>query len=191
MIRYDCCAPIETKHRVGSGHHRWDEALAEVIFDDPRLIDIISEFPRQEIPIWQRPWLDAAKADGYPIEYRAYVNDGAVVGISNYYPQRPLPLYDDHILQVIANTDALIAKAPTPFLWNHSLLQREFEEFQDTNQIHFTTDYFLPADSHTLLLIEDGPPHELGAHPCCFEPGDISGIALDSSTQPLPLPVYP
>ena len=54
--------------------------------------------------------------DGYPVEYRAYVEDGKLLGISNYYPQRPLPHVPEHIKAVSEMTQRFIAAAPTPFL---------------------------------------------------------------------------
>ena len=45
------------------------------------------------------------------------------------------------------------------------------------NGIHFTMD-FIVTDSDDALFLEGGPPHELGAHECCFREGAVEGLAL-------------
>ena len=179
MLRYDCCAPIETKMRLSLGEPDWHPDMALMIFDDPRLMDIIGEYPREAVPVWQRPWLDAEILERYPVEYRAYVRNGQVQGISNYYPQRPISLNQDHIDQVTQHTELLIQHAKTPFLWNHGMLRTAFNAKEDPDGVHFTADYILPKGRNDLLFLEGGPPHELGADPCCFPAGAINGIALE------------
>ena len=60
---------------------------------DPRRV------PRIGVPVWRRPWLGAeiVMEEGWPIEYRAFVKNGELTGISSYYVQRPLPRRDDEI----------------------------------------------------------------------------------------------
>ncbi|WP_163616092.1 hypothetical protein, partial [Klebsiella pneumoniae] len=60
--------------------------------DDFRAFDIIAEHPWPELSAWGRPWVEIEKLGGYPIEYRAFVIDDEIVGVSNYYPQRALSL---------------------------------------------------------------------------------------------------
>lgn len=179
MMRFDFCSSSETKYRLANGLHQWDPAVRELTIDDPRVFDIMMEFPKERIPVWQRPWIDAAILDGYPVEYRVFVNDGRIAGISNYYPQRPLPRDDQQIQRVRELTHQLISAAQPPFLWNTGLLSRHFHETRDPDNVHFTADYIVASDDEVLFL-EGGTPHELGAHPCCFEPGLIDGIALAS-----------
>ena len=179
MLRYDCCAPIETKMRLSLGEPEWHPDMALMIFDDPRLVDIISEYPREAIPVWQRPWLDAEILEHYPVEYRVYVRNGQIQGISNYYPQRPIALNQNHINQVTQHTELLIQHAQTPFLWNNGMLRSAFDAKEDPDGVHFTADYILPEGGNHLLFLEGGPPHELGAHPCCFPADAINGIALE------------
>ena len=179
MLRYDCCAPSETKMRISMGEPEWRPEMTVMIFDDPRLMDIISEFPREEIPIWQRPWLNAEIVGHYPVEYRAYVKDGQIQGISNYYPQRPISFSQGHIDQVTEYTALLIQHASTPFLWNNGAFRHGFDANEDPDGIHFTADFIQPKRSNNLLFLEGGPPHELGADPCCFPAGAINGIALE------------
>jgi len=43
----------------------------------------------------------------------------------------------------------------------------------------FTADFVVTEDDEVLFL-EGGPPHTAlwGAHPCCFVPGNVEGVAL-------------
>ena len=69
-----------------------------------------------------------------------------------------------------------------------------------TKGVHFTADYIVDADDNVAFL-EGGPPHHLGAHPCCFPMGEtpvplrsprrpsqqrIPKLALHRHTDPLP-----
>lgn len=177
MLRFDFCAPIGTKFRLSEGQADFHPDMAVPILDDPRAYDILFEFPREAVPVYQRPWLRAALHEGYPVEYRVFVRDGQVQGISNYYPQRPLPHDQDHMDTVTEYTERLIRKVRTPFLWNERPYASSFFEEHDRGGIHFTADYIV-SESGSILLLEGGPPNELGAHPCCFPDGDTNGIAM-------------
>ena len=40
-------------------------------------------------------------------------------------------------------------------------------------------------EHNEVLFLEGGPPHELGAHMCCFRPGEIDGgVALEDRNEP-------
>ena len=92
MMRLDCCADGELKYRMSRGDSGgFQPEFGAIILDDMRSYDMVSEYPRENIPIWQRPWAETQVIDGYPVEYRAYVRDGKLQGISSYYPHRPLP----------------------------------------------------------------------------------------------------
>ena len=182
MMRFDCCSGTEVKHRLSEGHPTWHPDFNTVNIGDPRIFDIVLEFPRERIPIWRRPWLNTRTIEDYPVEYRTYVYDGNLDGISNYYIQRPLPLIQKHIDQVTEYTNRLIEAAPTPFLWNDSPHLDYFAQRYDISGIHFTAD-FIVSEQDEVLFLEGGPPHHLGAHPCCFPVGQTQGIAL-SAHQP-------
>jgi len=182
MIRFDCCSSMELKQRMASGQTDWQPEFAIPVLDDPRLMDILSEFPRPDVPIWSRPWIVAAKVQNYPVEYRAFVRDGLVAGISSYYPQRPLPRFEDQIRTVNHHTEVLAdwiqRETAKPLLWPQSphMLKAQGDGM-DPNGVHFTADY-LVDEAGGILFLEGGPPHEMGAHPCCFRPGEIKGTAL-------------
>ena len=88
MMRFDCCAGDDTKYRMSEGMWEWHEEHATLYIGTLRAFDIMMEYPREEIPVWQRPWVEAEIVDSYPVEYRVFVRDGKVIGVSNYYPQR-------------------------------------------------------------------------------------------------------
>ena len=176
MMRLDCCTDEEVKYRMSRGDGGgFQPEFGGVIFGDMRSFDMVSEYPRDNIPIWQRPWAETQVVDGYPLEYRAFVRNGKVQGISSYYPQRPLPWVTEQLETVRIYTERLIQHAQTPFLWHHTLMF--LDNPIDREGIHFTADFLVNAQGETLFL-EGGPPHELGGHMCCFRPGEIEGVAL-------------
>ena len=178
MFRFDFCAPLEVKLRMGAGLPDLHPDMTRLILDDPRAYDILYEFPREAVPVYQRPWLSAMLLDGYPVEYRVFVHDGEITGISNYYPQRPLPLIQTHLDEVTRLTGELVRRAETPFLWHSDPRLTEFRKSHDPDGVHFSAD-FIVTSKDEILFLEGGPPHELGAHPCCFQPGEIQGVALE------------
>lgn len=177
MLRFDCCAGIDTKTRAAEGLYQWHPDTQRISIGDPRAYDIFFEHPREEIPVWERPWIAASIVADYPVEYRVFVENGKVSGISNYYPQRPLPHNQRHLDTVTNLAERLIQSAEPPFLWNRSPMLEYFSEACDPEGIHFTAD-FIVDESDNVLFLEGGPPHKLGAHPCCFNAGDTTGIAL-------------
>ena len=183
MLRYDFCAPLETKIRMGSGTPDFDAAMAEFILDDPRAYDILWEFPRETVPIFQRPWIRARMQDNYPVEYRVFVRQGRIQGISSYYPQRPLDRNEAHLDRARELTLKLIDRVKPPFLWPNSPMNPWMFARYGEDDVHFTADYLVNAQGE-MLLIEGGPPHEMGAHPCCFRPGEIEGVALIDQNSP-------
>ena len=186
MMRFDPCSPMTVKYALSVGSYEWKPEFEELILDDPRAFDILYEYPRQSIPIWQRPWIATQIEDGYPVEYRAFVRDGRVVGVSNYYPQRPLKRQHFQIQRVFEYTARLAEKAPAPFLWHRPIFG--IPNSPDPEGIHFTADFIVDQDGRTLFL-EGGPPHGLGAHPCCFRPDDVRGVALsDRNAEETPRP---
>ena len=134
------------------------------------------------IPIWSRPWINARIIGGYPVEYRVFVYDGQAMGVSNYYPQRPLTNHRRHIDAIGQYTQALIDVIDPPLLWNYSPFREYFDSHFDTEGVHFTADYIVDADDNVAFL-EGGPPHHLGAHPCCFPMGETP-VPLRSPRRP-------
>ena len=177
MMRFDCCSGLEVKHQLAQGRPYWNPEFNNIILDDPRAFDIILEYPREELPVWSRPWTSPMVLDDYPMEYRAFVKDGKIAGISSYYPQRPLIEFKGHIETIRAYTEQLADAAHPPFLW--PMCHRP--ESISPDGVHFTADFMATSDG--ILFLEGGPPHEMGAHPCCFQPGRIEGVALEDRNQ--------
>jgi len=131
-------------------------------------------------------------ADGYPVEYRAFVQNGELIGISSYYPQRPLPRNDEHLAAIRKHVATLIEELDGPFEWpagpdeamaiKTAVPTLEGKEppagTPHHDGVHFTAD--CAATTLGMLFLEGGPPHFMGAHPCCFQPGRIRGVALEA-----------
>ena len=177
MMRFDYCSSLEIKISLSDGEWECRPEFCRVELDDPRAFDILFEYPRPTAPVWLRPWADALIVDGYPVEYRAFVRDGKLQGISSYYPQRPLPEFPEHIQAVREQTEKLIQAARTPFQWHFVPMPGNLAQ----DGVHFTADFIATAEG--VLFLEGGPPHEMGAHPCCFRAREISGVALEDRNQ--------
>ena len=165
MFRWDCCSSEDVKYKMSKGEPDWDESVQRLMLDDPRAGDIIYEFPGHDMAVWQRPWVEAACLDGYPVEYRVFVQGGEIVGVSNYYPQRPLPgdisILTD-IRAVVDMTQRLVAAMEPPVKFPGWGFQR-----WGADSISFTADY-MALEGGQVLFLEGGPPYGCGAHPCCF-----------------------
>ena len=186
MLRADYAAPAYIKVCLSAGEYRWTPAMADFAIEDDRIIDLLYDWPRERVPLLRRPWLtDVLIHEGWPVEYRAFVSDGALLGISSYYPQRPLPLWEQHLACVRSFTDRLCAalRKRTPFCWPLYVEKGDNDGPLDKNGVHFTADYIVRSDD-SVLFLEGGPPHEMGAHPCCFPEGRISGVALEDARAP-------
>lgn len=178
MARWDCCSMAEVKYRLSEGMAEWNPTVSDLYVGDLRAFDLIYDFPRSTIKAWMRPWTQFAIESDWPIEYRAFVHDGALIGVSNYYPQRPLPASADterDLATIMLQVEALISAQTRPMLipqlsdeWNRSLNQ-------------WTAD-FARLPSGAIVFLEGGPPHSPtgSAHSCCFEPGKVEGFALEA-----------
>lgn len=168
MMRWDCCASLDVKSRLANGKWQWHERVADVTFDDPRFFDLLFEYPGDTMRVWKRPWVQAEIVDGYPVEYRAFVQDGEIIGISSYYPQRPL----SKTWYVGNDVDYWLPVFVSRLL--KCLPERDSEGLNGCSMD------FMRLQNGNLVFLEGGPPHlpDWGAHPCCFKPGEIEGVAL-------------
>jgi hypothetical protein len=61
IVRWDCCAGYEVKHRLGTGHPEWHPDFARPLIDDPRFADILYDYGERygatSLPVWRRPWM--------------------------------------------------------------------------------------------------------------------------------------
>ena len=187
MIRWDCCTCTEVKYRLSTGRPEWHPDLLDCFYiDDPRAVDIIFEYPDSVIAAWSRPWMRARILDGYPVEYRVFVEDDEIVGVSSYYPQRPLPdspEVREDVAACLLETSKLIAALPTPLKYPGWL-----ERPLSPDSRSFTAD-FMRLEDGRLLYLEGGPPFGAATHPCCFEHFDkwADGAAFHLSGVPVAL----
>lgn len=177
MVRWSCCSCAEVKCRLGAGEYEWSSDLVKHFFiGDVRAYDLIYDFPEETIAAYARPWIKASVVDSYPVEYRVFVDHNRISGISNYYPQRPLPNNTDvlnDIFKCLVQTQRLLVRQ------TKSLNCPPLERYWDVTQNHWTAD-FIRNESGQILFLEGGPPHTPngGAHMCCFLPNNVAGIAL-------------
>ena len=198
MMRWDCCASGKLKMALGEGARAADPAVRNCLAVDARLLTMLEEYPRVTLAAIVRPWrYDIVQWNGYPVEYRAFVESGRLLGISSYYPQRALRRADREIDAVRDMTAALAAAAEPPFQWGArdgeamgirkfggELLGKEDPEAPDPEGVHFTADFVVT--DRGVEFLEGGPPSFLGAHPCCFEGRDrIDGLALSKDEAPV------
>lgn len=183
MLRWSCCATMEVKYRLGKGRPEWHEDLINLfMIDDPRAFDLIYEFPKPMVAAYARPWMGLLIHKGYPVEFRVFVEHDEIIGISSYYPQRPLPLeYSPlrvyrYLEEIIGYSSSLILAQKKPI--NCPELKRAAPHIL-LNKNSWTADFAVDEDEDVWFL-EGGPPHTptFGAHPCCFPVGEIEGIAL-------------
>jgi len=176
MLRWSCCAGSDVKYHLGCGRPGWNPEFMET-FDicDPRAYDLVHDFPKKTIQAWLRPWISLQCLDDYPIEFRVFVENNKIIGISSYYPQRPLPLTSDiitYISAITSHAEKMISRQAKP------LNCPELRGF-DITQNSWSADFAISENGEALFL-EGGPPHTptFGAHSCCFAVGEIEGIAL-------------
>lgn len=168
MWRWECCSGGMLKFLLSEGEgfeglsaHSSD-VFRSVDVDDPRVFDCAVG---NSLRLCVRPWIEAQRIDGYPVEFRVYYGPDGYQGISSYYPQRPLP-ESAEIVQAVFTACLSTKRIYTSGVW----------------PVGFTAD-FLVSETDEVLFIEGGPPHRAkgpgaNAHPCCFAPGQIEGVAL-------------
>ena len=198
MMRWDCCATAELKAFMSDRRENGapPREVRQALAVDHRLLEILEEFPRIGVPVWRRPWLGAeiVMEEGWPIEYRAFVKNGELTGISSYYVQRPLPRRDDEIKDGQNPDQETADRGPRPV----PLAAKIHEELIVPNmlvlmgkkpkpdrplpdEVHATIDFVVTTDG--VLMLEGGPPWFMGADPCCFEPGAVEGLALQNASR--------
>lgn len=198
VVRFDHCGSRALKNAYTYGTPKDTTSLGwkpngnciEVDVDD-RIVGLGMTYQYDDfIPVWHRPFIKAKQQTvslfggnnaEWPVEFRAFVQNGAVVGVSNYYPQISLPdEYTD-----VANEVQRIAQEITDGMLKQQLYPSHprYEEHPsiESESVSATLDFILD-ENDSILFLEGGPAHlynpHWGGHPCCFKPGDIHGIAL-------------
>lgn len=189
MLRWDCCASYALKDAMGEGQvpSRQERGVGV----DIRSFDLLYEFPAEEIPVLQRPWVKAQEMDGFPVEFRVYVAEGRVHAVANYYLQRPLPdtpAIRAAVNQAVAATEAMVAS-----LQQRGLAPTMPYQQENPHQAFRATLDFLVDEQGQVLFLEAGPGWGQGAHPCAFLQPDgrtvdpVEGLKLGSGEPTLSL----
>ena len=189
MLRWDCCSPLSIKAELDEGNYSWSETFDQGFhIADDRAYDLIYEYPGHKMSVWQRPWIQAEIIDRYPVEYRVFVEDAQIVGISNYYVQRDLEWTEEvqaDVGRCVVLTQPLIMHIGSSIRfpgWS-------YKDFSSDSK-SFTAD-FIKTQSGELLFLEGGPPWGANAHPCCFpdKPASEWGKEADASLDNYPIPI--
>src|SRR5690606_28774958 len=101
MVRWDACASLSLKSAMTDLDPSPTSAMRGS-FDmhpegDPRAYDIIYQYPAAVVPVLARPWLQAQFHDGYPIEFRVFVEDSKVIAL-------PTTIHSAHCLTRLRST---------------------------------------------------------------------------------------
>jgi hypothetical protein len=150
MWRWEQCAPMDLKCVMGDAG---GSAAQHVRFnvDDPRLVDILLECNIATTRLAVRPVVPIIRFAYFPVEFRCYVFDDRGISVSNYYPQRSLPSrYFSAATECAKYAERLHPHVGTAF----------------------TADFCITGDE--ILFLEGGPPWGAGAHPCCFNPKNLT-----------------
>ena len=132
MMRWDHCSEASVKSGMAEKEFEWHKLYGKITLGDVRAFDLLFDYPYFENPIWRRPWVPIEIIDGFPVEYRVFVENGELKGISNYYLQRPLPENGEHIAQITYYVAVLIH-----FLREHEFklpVKQEMESYQKAMQ---------------------------------------------------------
>lgn len=194
MLRWDCCAPWGVKCAMGNGFKQPSRSEMALDPGDPRAFDLIYDFPAEDIEVFSRPWVHAMMFEDFPVEFRVFIEEGKVVGVSNYYPQRALP---DHprirqmVSEITRYAQRMVQKAKDRDLrpWMPRVAAAHQPSFSATLD-------FLVLSSARVVLLEGGPGFGFGAHPCCFAKhlhgmtgaNEIRGLCLSVGKEAIALP---
>lgn len=199
MLRFDHCGSGALKSRISKGqpeiagdargvirghNGQLDHILCE------RLVESFLNSISNYMPVWARPIVKPKVQPGWdfhtghsgmwPCEWRVYVREGRITGVSNYYPQSAASEDDLKYAKVaFAYVQKLIEAMDVLKIYPHH--PRYVAEFEPETA-SFSADFICTEDNN-LVFIEGGPAHiynpPFGGSPCCFNPHDgINGVAL-------------
>lgn len=203
MLRFDMCAAAAIKAGLSDGagvqpgwHTRPDGfKLPDV---DGRLIYALMNYTFEHVPVFARPIERLRMVDGdmpehpfgrWPREWRVFVTNGEITGVSNYYLQAPAWASEAaKAMEAVALARRMVEALEAVKAWPH---HPRYEGVFNVESVTCSLD-FAEREDGTLVLMEGGPGHiyspAWGAHPCCFTPGKpLAGIALSLGSAPLPM----
>lgn len=229
MVRFTQCGPGSLKSDISKGKGvsrgivpHYDTGAPQIDCFDPRTYETFLSLGESHLRVFKRPLISAmthkdtwethdfdtggVKAiDGeWPVEFRVFVREGQITGVSNYYPQMTLP--DAYLVE--ARDVAQTAQRMVNWMHTHQLGVGNGEMCADTGPDEperraswvpqhwgaqdFTLDFLIKTNGDAVFL-EAGPGGFRAAAPCCFENGPfgkehmLTGIklGLESKVHPL------
>lgn len=177
MVRMENVAPGAIKSCMSRGHDMmsgvtrgFEGRMGVDLFDD-RFYETFLDMSEHRVRGYARPIMASRKIDGifrdeagaWPTEFRVYVQDGAVVGVSNYYPQVTMSP-DAHAAPMLEAVD--MARHLVTFMKKHDILC-DNPKYAAEGHIRCTLDFF-QTEAGEVLLLEGGPEGLIAADPCCF-----------------------
>ncbi len=180
MVRWDFCSGSDLKYVMSKGSPKTEElteAKRNLQLDDPRAFEILFDYPYERIPVVSREWREPKVIDGFPVEFRAFVQNNEIIGIASYYPQRPL-LDNAEIMKYVEKV-----RLSTNVIIKHILDAGEYpwvlgyESAFERNTINASIDFLIDVGGDAVFL-EAGPAWGFGSHPCAFLGGEVKGLAL-------------
>lgn len=219
ILRMEQCAPDTVKSEMGYGRDLGDGLEVDrdsgeksVDLWSPRFFDTFMDLGHAHVRGYARPKAATVRVPGewdgikgeWPVEFRVFVQEGVVTGVSAYYPQAPLEA--DRWLglareagrlaeQIVASMADLNLGVGNGILCGDRPADRAREAALPGTELwgpqDFTMDFLLDAEKGHLVFLEGGPGGWRQAAPCCFETGPFGEEALCGVKLALDGPVYP
>ena len=156
MLRWDMGVGQTVRDRLARGVWQYNKGdYNRLTLDEDWLEPLLEKHPDQGLVVWQRPWIKPVILQKYPVGFRAFVENSKLIGVSNLYPQRPLPdnqstLKDTNLVRW--KTQALIRKFPA-----HSIYNTDLEDSRlKPDEVNFTVDWMKTEDG--LMFISGSGP---------------------------------
>lgn len=219
ILRMEQCAPDTVKSEMGYGRDLGNGLDIDPSTGkktpglwSPRFYDTLMDLGHPFVRGYARPKAETVGVaavwegqEGYwPVEFRVFVQDSKVTGVSAYYPQAPL---DPDLWLDMARESGRLAEKIVATMAELKLGVGNGRLCGDRPQEHaradappgmelwghqdFTMDFLFDAESEQLVFLEGGPGGWRQAAPCCFETGPYGEEALCGVKFALDGPVYP
>ena len=196
MLRMEQVAPAEIKHQRSCGKPMGDgsfysDHFGEKILNlyEERFFITLMDASEETVRAYARPIVTPEMIPGtfrdmsgeWPEEFRVFVKDGQVRGVSNYYPQVDMDpdAHGARMAKAVEQARRLIG-----FMNDHRITVNN-AAFRTENDagVSCTLD-FLTTSSGEVLFLEGGPEGLRGAHPCCFL-DEYGALKEDNGARPL------
>ena len=193
ILRFEQVAPADLKHALSTGRgtcrgtFRTPAGQERIDFEDPRFVDTLLDLGMDAVRAYARPRYPARMipaGDGqWPLEFRVFVIEGTVTGLSAYYPQAPVSPETagqaaaaalDQAERIRQTLESLRLGVGNGALCNDGGPldpddPRPAWMPSTWGPQHLTLDFLIRQDG-TPVFLEGGPGGLLTAHPCCFAP---------------------